>query len=633
MLSPRHLLKERKFLNYALLCGASLLAITVYLNSLRNGYAIDDVPIILRNPSVHGLGDIRAILLGSYWPRTLDLYRPIALLSFAIDWAISGGNPAWFHAVNVLLHATATALVYLLLARLGAAPAGAALGAAVFAVHPVHVEAVANIVGRAEILATLFFLLPCLLHLRRRMHPVLRISSIALCYFFALGAKEIAVTLPPILLLLDFFLDEERGVQPKWSWIRRQVPLYAALGLALAAYLGLRTYVLGSARGTGVVAYLDAISTSDRLATAVRLWPEFARLLFWPRDLAWDWGPAVISVVGWSHPMVFLGLLLGASSVVLAVVAWNRQRWVSLAVLWFAITFFLISQIPFAIGVMLAERHLYLPSIAVSLLAPAVVAWLRSARTPSRLAGAAALAVLLLLGVWRTWSRTPAWESTHIAYMTLGREHPSSYRAAWYGASLLMDQGQHERALTLFRQAVSLTNRRFASLNMEYAIAAMIAGKHDEADTILRETIEVVPDAARPYLFLGESLIDRGRYREAVEVLQRGRTLAVDSVEFQVAFPHHVALAYDGLGMLDSALAVRRATMQEGNGQPLYQEWLHLARLYELRGESHRAAAALDSARVAAPDSVRSRIPADRAPDLRSPLLRGWGFQAGAGEF
>jgi tetratricopeptide (TPR) repeat protein len=611
--------------------GTATLTILVYLNAIANGFAIDDVPIILNNSYVHGFGNLRAILLGSYWPDSQELYRPVVLFSFAVDWAISGGHPAWFHGVNIALHAAVTALVYLLLLRLGAAAVAAALGAAVFAVHPVHVEAVANIVGRAEMLATLFFLLACLLHLRRGVRPALRIGGITLCYFLALGAKEIAVTLPPILLLLDF-LHEERGVNPRWSWIRHQVPLYATLGVALAAYLGLRMHALGAARGTETVSYLAGISTSERLATAVRLWPEFARLLFWPRDLAWDWGPAVISVVGWSHPMVFVGLLLGASSVVLAVVAWNRQRWISLAVLWFAVTFFLVSQIPFPIGVMLAERHLYLPSVAVSLLAPALVSFLQRVRVPVRVAASAAVTLLLLLGAWRTWDRTPSWASTHSAYMTLGKEHPMSYRASWYAAHLLLDQGQLDRALTLFRRAVDLTNRNFVALNMHYSDALLKAGNHEAADSILRKSIRVAPHAARPYLLLGESLIDRQQFGEAVEVLNRGRELAVDSTEYNVAFAHHVALAYDGMGMLDSALVVRRNAMREGGGQPLYQEWLHLARLYELQGEARRATAALDSARAAAPDSIRSLIRADRAPDLRSPLLRGWGFHTDAGE-
>lgn len=152
--------------------GAAMLvclaAIAVYALSVRSGFAYDDVPLILLDPRVHSLGNLPAILTQPYWPvggQELSIWRPLTTLSFAADWAVSGGAPAWFHLSNVLWHAAACILVLCLLHELFAAPAALA-GALLFAVHPVHVEAVANVVGRGDVISAVFALAACLLWIR-----------------------------------------------------------------------------------------------------------------------------------------------------------------------------------------------------------------------------------------------------------------------------------------------------------------------------------------------------------------------------------------------------------------------------------------------------------------------------------
>ncbi|HEX8905744.1 MAG TPA: hypothetical protein VF771_12915, partial [Longimicrobiaceae bacterium] len=98
----------------AAVLGPALLAAAVYANALANGFALDDEFVVQHNPAVRGFGDLHALLLGPYWPGSHVLYRPLTLLSFAVDWTL-GGSPAWMHAVNVVLHALAAALVALLL--------------------------------------------------------------------------------------------------------------------------------------------------------------------------------------------------------------------------------------------------------------------------------------------------------------------------------------------------------------------------------------------------------------------------------------------------------------------------------------------------------------------------------------
>ena len=185
-----------------LLC---LLAAGVHLNSLANGFALDDYFVIERNPQVQGLDRLGNAVTGAYLPTgpaRLGMYRPVTSATFAVDWDLWDARPFGFHLVNVLLHAAVTALVFALLLELGTGLFAAAAAGAIFAVHPVHVEAVANVVGRAEILAALFFLLACIAFLRLR--PGWRTAAVAgLLYLGALLSKEIGVTLPAALLLLQ----------------------------------------------------------------------------------------------------------------------------------------------------------------------------------------------------------------------------------------------------------------------------------------------------------------------------------------------------------------------------------------------------------------------------------------------
>jgi len=133
-------------------------AVAAYLGALWNRWALDDIPIIYFNPLVHAPTGIWRAFVSPYWPRELsgELYRPLAIATYALDWQV--GRVAWFHAVNLMWHAAASVGVAAL-ARRWSGDRAALVAGLLFAVHPVHVEGVANIVGRAELMAAVFALL------------------------------------------------------------------------------------------------------------------------------------------------------------------------------------------------------------------------------------------------------------------------------------------------------------------------------------------------------------------------------------------------------------------------------------------------------------------------------------------
>jgi hypothetical protein len=608
----------------AAVLAPALLAILVYVNALANGYAIDDEPIVLHNPAVHGLGSLRQVLLGPWWPGSHAHYRPVALLGFALQWAVHGNAPGAFHAANLLLHAAAVALLAAMLLRLDAGAWAAGLGAAVFAVHPVHAEAVANLVGRAELLAAVFYLGACVVYLGATRLTPGRTAAVAGLMLLALGSKEMAVTLPGALLVLDALRTrgERTGIA---RLLHRNRGVLAALAATLAAYLLLRWVVLGGVLGESGAAYLAPLGTVRRLALAARLWPEYLRLLLWPADLSAEWAPATLNVPRWNERAVWASLALVAALAAVAAAMWNRQRWASAAVLWLAVTVFPVSQVAFPVGVMLAERTLYLPSAALALLvAPLVAARLREAGDTRRMVLGAA-AVVLALGAARTWMRTPVWRSSAAVLGSLVDEHPEVWRVDWRAAELLAMAGRGGEALPYFRDALEKTEYAHPQLLEQYGRWMLLAGQPRLAETARRRGLRADPGAPVLHLYLARARFDQGAYRDALA--EASRVLRHDASGgggFAAEARHVRALGYDALGLRDSAAATNDAALRDPAWSRGAAGWLHRARLRALAGDTAGARAALARARARVAPAVRPALGGVPVVPVTHPGLRGW---------
>jgi hypothetical protein len=494
-----------------------LLGFVVYANSLRGAFAFDDTTVIAENSALHDIRDLGHLVVAPYWPgvtRDNALYRPVTIATFAIDWQLWGGRAAGFHVVNALGHAAVTFLVFLLLMQMGAPLAAAAIGGAIFAVHPVHTEAVANIVGRAELLAAGFVLAACLLFLHRDLPRVTRIGAIAICYGLALGSKESAVMLPGLLALVGW-LHPTSG-EPLIAVLKREWSVFAALFVMLGVYLVLRFSVLGGLAGSLPAAFMRDISRADRVATAIRVWPEYLRLLVFPWNLSADYAPRVLSPTDWLDPRVWIALPLCLLALGLAI-AWRRRfTWAALAVLWFAVAILPVANLLFPVGILLAERTLYLPSVAAALAIPALVPWYRGWRRPVQRLAIGLAAALVCLGAVRAWMRNPAWASTRAVYETLVREHPESYRAMWYTADMEMRQGHTERSLALYRDAFALMPHD-QQLGSAYSYELVRHEHAAEAERVVRGVFHA--GVLANHMVLVQSLILQGRYTEAAAEL------------------------------------------------------------------------------------------------------------------
>jgi protein O-mannosyl-transferase len=599
--------------------GIAFAALLVYANSLLNGFAFDDIPIVLQNARVHDLGDLRAIWLTPYWPflgEEFGLYRPLTIFAYAVQWRIGGGEPWLFHAVSVAMHAGVALLVLRLL--LYFVPlAGAAAGALVFAVHPVHTEAVANVIGQAELIAALATVGACLLHARRapgcHVSWPLRAAHVAL-FLVAVLAKESALSLPLLLVVVDI-------AQRRFAWTRQGVEGYVramampAILIAAAAivYLGFRVDALGSLRGVNLGPSLPYLREEHRVLTAFRAWPEFARLMFFPADLSAEYGPGVIVPMTALTPMVALGMMIFGATLATALLL-ARSPLVALPAAWFLVSMLLVSNLLFPIGVLVAERLLYTPSVAVAFVVGAAVtaAWQSSVRR-RRLAIATITLAVIAMGA-RTWIRNPDWKDNSAVFTAMNRDRPEAYRPYWTNAAVHTVMNELEKAEPFWRVAYALWPRD-PSMLTEYGAFLNRTGRFEQALPMLEYAVEQVPWAARSHLVLAETYLALGRPAEALERLNRG--YRIGAVELRI-FYAQLGRAYDGIGDDALALAAWRTAARKRGGQ----HWLIHAMLaraasrYGLHDEAREAAAsAVEYAAEAGEPAVAAAAAAALAVD------------------
>ncbi len=490
---------------------AALAAILVYANALHNGFALDDRVVVEQNPNVHHLAPFGDLWVSAYWPNLpfqVGLYRPLTILSYMVEWALFHGNAAGFHAVNVVLHAAVTALVVILVLRLGAPPLAALVGGLLFAIHPVHVEAVAGVVGYAELMMTLLVLAACLVHLSRAGSVVWRWVTITACFLAALLVKETAVALPLLLVIVDFV--NPKRTESLWRTVWNDAPLYLLMAAVFGGYVGLRFAVLGVIAGTTPAPALVGKSSAVRVATAFRTWLDYIRLMVWPRDLVAEYGPNVRVAASWRDLTVYLGIAAGG--VVLASAVWLRRRspWWTAAVAWFAASVFVVSNLVLRVGVVLAERTLYLPSVGIAFAAVPITAVGRRRPRLAVLVGA----VAAVLAVARVWTRTPVWKSTDVLLTQLARAHPESFEAQSYLGDSAMRAGHPQEAVRHYAIAYGLVPDRF--IGGSYAQALVDVKHFGEAERVARASCGMLNPM--PCLTLVDALLGAGKNAEALVV-------------------------------------------------------------------------------------------------------------------
>lgn len=550
---------------------AGLLATALYLPAIRNDFVFDDRGIVLENPLLLDLRDLPRLFAAPYWntPRVAGggLYRPVTSATFTLDRAAARGfRPAWFHFVNALLHGAVTALATCLALRLFPGAAAALAAGVLFAVHPVHSEAVAGIVGRAEILAAGFTLAAILADdaARRRAGPGgMRPALLAPCFvLLAILSKESALMAPLLILLFARVRGTDRrdgGDRRRGRWLLFG---YAA---AIATALGLRAFALGGL-GPQAIPFVDNPAAAQgalrgRLM-ALAVVPRMALLLVWPRRLSADYSYAQIPLpASLFDSRVLLGAFLPVALLVLGVRLFRERRPAGFALLLLPASLLLTCNLVVFIGTLLAERLLYLPSLAVCLLAGALVA-----SSPFRPA-LAAIGLLACLGAVRTAARLPEWHDDFALYRSAAIVSPRSARIRYNLGNAWLQRGD------------------FAQAEAEY-----------------RKALDIYPDFADALGNLGMAYLQEGKGQAALETLQRASERLPKNAEIRVNLGSARRLLGDEAGAEAEFLRAIALVPDSANA------WNNLGSLRMRRDDLPGAIAALEKAVAANPGFALFRV-------------------------
>ena len=489
-----------------------LLAGWLYLPAVGFDFCgLDDAEYVVDNPYVlHGFapGSLR-YALGStnnpYW-------HPLTYLSLMLDAELFGPGPAGFHATNVLLHALTAGVAFLVLLRATAACWPSLLAAALLAAHPLNVEAVAWVAERKSLLAALFMFLAMGAYVEYARRPAAwRMGLVALLHALGLAAKPLPVTLPFLLLLLDWWPLRRLGPQAGGAGFAPRPPLRLVLEKVPLFALTAASLFVSSLAELPPAADALKPGLAMRLAQAVLAYAGILGKAVWPEGLA-AFYPAPAAIGLGRVLLVLAGLALATW---LGVRARDRWPWLGVGWLWF-----LGAMVPM-LGLVqsgywprYADRFAYVPLLGIYLAAAFGAArWAGQGRRQRAAAVAAGVAAVLALGV-ATSRQLPHWRNPEAVFGRALAVTQGNWLAHNGMGHLLLTRGGAEEAAGHFQEALAARPDFWdARLNLGSALAAL--GRHDEALDQYREALRLAPRLPEPVAGMGNVLLARGDLRGA----------------------------------------------------------------------------------------------------------------------
>ncbi|XP_048864478.1 protein O-mannosyl-transferase TMTC1 [Brienomyrus brachyistius] len=554
---------------YIVLAAACALC---YSNSLRGEFVHDDVWAITNNPDVRSGSSLRNIFFNDFWGKRMadntshKSYRPLCILSFKLNIMLGGMTPFYFHVVNVVLHCASTALLmHTCQCAVFSSGRPAFLAALLFAVHPVHTEAVSGIVGRADVLACMLFLLTFLSYIRSvtgscpgsGFPPTVSPCSLILSLLLgtcAMLVKETGVTVFGVCLLYDGLVLCRKPLVTHLSCARMKdllkvarpfVKRAGAVSFYVAVILALRLWLMGGSmplfsEQDNPASFSPHLLT--RFLTYCYLLAFNAWLLLAPIVLCYDWQVGSIPLVEsvWDVRNI-AALLLGVVMVGLCLHCLaslqrleNQELLVGLLLLVFP--FIPASNLFFRVGFVVAERVLYMPSMGYCIL---VVHGLNRLWALGGRWGSTALTVsillLLLLFSWKTVQQNEVWLSREALFRSGIQTLPHNAKVHYNYANFLKDRGRHLQAIHHYRRALELYPRHASAMNN----LGTLTHHPVEAESYYRKALEINPQHNRALFNLANLLKTQGKEEEAEQLLK-------DSIRFGP----HFADAYSSLASL-----------------------------------------------------------------------------------
>ena len=501
----------------------------------------DDDIYVTENPRVQS-GLRPESVVWAFTTTDAEFWHPLTWISHMLDCQLYGINPIGHHFTNLLLHVANTVLLFLVLQRMTGAIWRSAFVAALFALHPLHVESVAWVAERKDVLSTLFWMLTLGAYIRYTEFRVLsRYVVVILCFTLGLMAKPMVVTLPFVLLLLDYWPLSRFGAERRSSifpLFLEKVPLVALT--VLFAVLTVFTQQKG-----GLLQSMDVLPLSNRIANAFMSYVGYVEKMVWPNHLAVYYHQPETAPT-WNALASALFLLCVSGLAIL-----KRRRHPYLFVGWF---WYIGTLVP-VIGLIqiatftMADRYTYIPLIGLFVLiawsVPAFLGQWRYGRIGLAISGGIVLVAFTVC----TWSQLGHWKNSVALWKHTADVTAENYSAhSSLGAALVL-QGRFEEAIAHIAEALRI-KPDYAEAHNNLGLALYKQGKLNEGVSYLSRAVQICPDYAKAHNNLGSALAQQGKLEEAMSHFSTALQIDPDLPEAHLG----MGLALDRQGALDEAI-------------------------------------------------------------------------------
>ncbi|MEZ5031962.1 MAG: tetratricopeptide repeat protein [Saprospiraceae bacterium] len=517
-----------------------VLGMLLYANTLGHQWCLDDYSVIVDNwvtqKGTAGIADhLTHDYRYGYWNSKGDLYRPLSLISYSVEWQLFGDNPFPGHLINVILYGLLCGFFGWFLYKWSRGPVFSMIAALLFAVHPVHTEVVANIKSRDELLSMFFLVLTWGAWQRMQHHRprILFLLLAVVTWSLALLSKESAITFLPLLPLSVYAFRQRPEKRDYWLTLVLLIPT----GLFLFA----RQAVLGSVRGAEKVSFLDNVLVAAQdaptaMASAIRHIGEYLRMLVAPWPLVSDKGWNQIPLTDFGSPAVWVSVLAIVGGLTAIFWFWNTRKRLVFGLVWFVVTFSLAANLLFLIGTSYGERLLFLPSAGFAIAVSALFRWRDAGTNPSWpgwLKQPVGYAFVGIVGIFSLLAiqRNPAWYDSATLYATDIVHSPKSVKLRYHHA---LETGKSAADLPAGPEKDRLLNQALKDLEQVMAahpkyweafgtagLYEFRRGNRDKALENYTRATTLNPGASIAWSNMGIIYAERGQLDKAKEVYEK----------------------------------------------------------------------------------------------------------------
>jgi tetratricopeptide (TPR) repeat protein len=527
-----------------------LFAMIIYSNSLGGEFVSDDEYFIVKNASIRSLENIPLFFVSpsavAFSELSKDVYRPITTLSYAIDYFLWNLSSFEYHLVNALFHSFNVVLVFLFLFAAFGDVFLAFVAAMLFACHPVQTETVAWISGRSSVLFLFFYLASLILYVlsfkkKKTISPKACIALSLAAYAVSLFSKEMAVTLPLILIAYDAHFNADEPFRKRFYF------RYAPYMILTLLFILARSTVLQSMSQRG----WWGGNPYHTFLTMMPVLAGYIKVMLAPIDLCAFYVPDIYTSI--AHTKILFSLAFLAPILIAMAFLFRRARGASFAMWWFFITLLPVMNI-IPLRALMAERFLYLPSIGFCLLMAIVIERIgligfKQKKQSVRIIAVALAAVLVVSYSVRTIIRNEDWKNSLTLSRSILKIMPLN---PWALASLgeaYASRQRNEEAIKPLLKSIALCDSYFLPRNILGFVYVEI-GKYGDAIRVLKDSLRIEPNNLEALNSLGVAYASLKRYDEALKQFERSAKIDPTFVNAYM----NIGTVYYSIGRYEEAL-------------------------------------------------------------------------------